>query len=168
VEIAMQPRSLPALFVALFVGLVVGVVVGLLVGGGAQGVAGLDLFGSAEPAPAEAMVDAALPLRSEGTTYAFTVAKPGPVQLTVQLPQGCQHDADVSLSPVFVAMRPGIVYEPDERPEHRIKVPATGMRDERIELHHAGAYVLRIEPIPMAMGNEGMQPTARVEIRPAK
>ncbi len=150
----------PALWLVLLVGILAGAV------GGAA--AGLDLFGSKRAAPSEGwLLDAELVLRSEGTTYAFTVAEPGPVRVTIRLPRDCQHDADVSLTPVYVAMRPGLVYEPDAKPEHRLKVPATGLRDARLELHHAGAYVLRIEPIPMAMGNEGMAPSARVEIRPS-
>jgi len=113
---------------------------------------------------AEVYLDASLVLRSEGTTYAFTVDRAGPVILAVDMPERCEKDGRLSISPLYVALRPDPVYERDPRPEHVIPVPHTGIPATRIDLQHAGAYVLRMEPIPMAMAHEGAPPEARVRI----
>ena len=122
---------------------------------------GLDGFGSA---PVTKYLDADLILRSEGTTYTFTIDAPGAVLLVVDMPEDCKQDGSVSISPLFVALRPDPVYEPDEVPEHVIAIPRGGLPATRLELKRAGAYVLRMEPIPMAMGNEGTPSKARVRI----
>lgn len=109
-------------------------------------------------------VDAELTLRSEGTTWTFTVDEPGAVMLVVDMPPDCKQDGSVSISPLYVAMRPDVVYEPSKEPEHVIPVPHGGLASTRVELKRAGAYVLRMEPIPMAMGNESAASKARVRI----
>ena len=122
------------------------------------------LFGVGAVNPLAALVDASLPLRSEGTTWTFTVERPGAVTLVVEMPAGCEKDGRLSISPLYVAMRPDPIYEPDKEPEHSIDVPHSGLPSTRIELKRAGAYVLRMEPIPMAMAHEGAPPEARVRI----
>ncbi len=141
----------------IFLGLAIGLMFGAI---------GASIWGKlgASPAPAEiVLLDADLRLRSEGTTYAFTSRSGGPVVLTIDLPEGGTQEVHVSISPVFVAMRPEPVYEPGE-PEHVITVPAAGLLARRLVLAREGAYVLRIEPVPMAMAHEGAPPTARVRV----
>jgi hypothetical protein len=121
-------------------------------------------FSAAHPAREVTLLDASLPLRSEGTTWTFTADRPGAVTLVVVMPAGCTKDGRLWVHPLHLALRPDPVYEPDPEPEHVIDVPAAGLGPTRLELRRPGAYVVRMEPIPMAMAHEGAPPEARVRI----
>lgn len=110
------------------------------------------------------LLDAELELRSEGTTWTFTAERAGSVTLAVDMPSGCTKEGRLTLSPLYVALRDGVAYEPSREPEHALTVPPNGLPSTRLELAHAGAYVLRMEPIPMAMGNEANPPRARIRV----
>ena len=110
-----------------------------------------------------ALVDARRVLLSEGTDFVFTVPEAGRYQIEVSLSEHCTSTATVRVSPLRTALRPDPVYEPDEA-EHTWKVKV-GTRPEAFELKEAGPYVLRIEPIPMAMGNDGEPTAAHVVVR---
>ncbi len=110
------------------------------------------------------LLDAELPLRSEGTTWTCTVDEPGVVMLVVDMPAGCTKDGRLSVSPLYLALRPDPVYEPGREPEHALVIPHGGLASTPVELARAGAYVLRLDPIPMAMGNEGNPPRARIRV----
>jgi hypothetical protein len=83
------------------------------------------------------------------------------------MPEGCTKDGSLTLSPLYVALRDGVAYEPSREPEHSLAVPHRGLPATRLELKRAGAYVLRMEPIPMAMGNEANPPRARIRVQRA-
>ena len=113
---------------------------------------------------AASLLDAELELRSEGTTWTFTAERAGSVRLTVDMPPGCTKEGRLTLSPLYVALRDGVSYEPSREPEHDLTIPPEGLPSTRLELAHAGAYVLRMEPIPMAMGNESNPSRARIRV----
>ncbi len=117
--------------------------------------------------PPQVLLDAELELRSEGTTWSFTAPRAETVTLLVDMPEGCTQDGRLTLSPLYVVLRDGVTYEPSRDPEHALTVPHAGLPATRLELKHAGAYVLRMEPIPMAMGNEANPSRARIRVQRA-
>ncbi len=104
---------------------------------------------SAAEAP---LVDARLPLRSEGVVVPFTLSKPGRVTFKVELP--AMLESDVVVGPLYVALRPHVVLEPEEREDrsHAIHGCETAPFSETFK--KAGAYALRVPSIPTAMGME--------------
>jgi hypothetical protein len=98
------------------------------------------------------LVDARLPLRSEGLVVPFTLSAPGRVTIHVELP--AMLESDVAVGPLYVALRPHLVLEPEEREDrtHAINGCQTAAFTETFK--KPGAYALRIPPIPTAMGME--------------
>jgi len=116
------------------------------------------------PVPDGVYLDAERLLRSEGTDFPFTVARAGAVHVHVVLSKQCTANATVRIGPLRTALRPDPVLEPEAEPEIVFTVSA-GAAAQRFELREDGPYVLRIEPIPMAMGSEG-RTSAHVVVRP--
>ncbi len=110
------------------------------------------------------LLDAELELRSEGASWTFTTESPGPVMIVVEMPDHCSQDGRIDIAPLYLALRPQPVYEVDKEPEHTFVVPRTGLPSTRVELARAGPYVIRMDAIPMAMGNEANPPRARVRV----
>ncbi|MDA1193928.1 MAG: hypothetical protein O2894_01975 [Planctomycetota bacterium] len=134
------PRKWSAAYRAFVLGIVVGCV--LL----------LPLVFLSKAAPAPALADIRLPLRSEGVVVPFTLSAPGTVRITVKLP--AMLEADVAIGPLYVAQRPGTVLEPEPREDrvHRIAGSTAAAIVERFD--RAGAYAVRVPSIPTAMGME--------------
>ena len=99
------------------------------------------------------VLEGAQVLRAEGTDFPFTLRVAGPASVLVTLSEHCTSEATVTLGPLRTALRPDPVYEPEAEAEHTFKVRA-GAGPTRIEFRSSGPYVLRIEPVPMAMGND--------------
>ena len=121
----------------------------------------------AAPAPTEAaqvLLEAERVLLSEGTDFTFTVPAPGPVSVRVALSENCTSETTVTVGPLRTALRPDVVYEPEAEPEHLFSVRA-GADPRTLELAEAGPYVLRLAPIPMAMGSDGAPSSALVVVR---
>lgn len=114
--------------------------------------------------PETVYLDAERLLRSEGTDYPFTARRSGGARVHVILSAHCTATATVRMGPLRTALRPDPVLEPEAEPEVVFTVTA-GDGPRRVELREDGPYVLRIDPIPMAMGSEG-KTSARVIVRP--
>ena len=101
---------------------------------------------------ARVLVDARLPLRSEGLVIPFTVAAGTTVAIDLDLPAMLECQATVG--PLYLALRPEPILEPEPREErtHRFHGCETPVFEETFR--KAGAYAIRIPPIPTAMGME--------------
>ena len=104
-------------------------------------------------------------LQSEGTDFVFTLPEAGRYEVGVQLSAHCTSKATVHIARLRTALRPDPVYEPDPA-VHTLEVRA-GHVPQVLEFAWAGPCLLRIEPIPMAMGMEATPTSARVTVRPA-
>lgn len=118
----------------------------------------------APASPAAPVLDARRVLRAEGTDFVFTITEPLEASVHVALSEHCTSEATVTLGPLRTALRPAPVYEPERDPEHRFRVRA-GARPQTLRLHESGPYILRIEPIPMAMGAGGEKTAVHVIVR---
>ena len=135
----MSGRVLLALAAGLLLGAVLGVYVGApWIGPGAAG----------EPV----LVEARLPLRSEGLVIPFTVPASSSVRVDLDLP--AMLESDVVVGPLYLALRPAVVLEPEPREDrtHHITGCETAPFVETFE--KPGAYAVRVPPIPTAMGME--------------
>lgn len=129
----------------MYVAFVVGIVVGLLLW------LPWMLMGDTEDVDA-VLVDARLPLRSEGLVIPFTVAANTTVEIDLDLP--AMLDCKASIGPLYLAMRPDVILEPELR-EDRERV-FTGCETPifRETFVKPGVYAIRIPSIPTAMGME--------------
>lgn len=98
------------------------------------------------------LVDARLPLRSEGLVIPFTVATDTTVRVDLHLP--AMLDSDVVVGPLYLALRPELVLEPEPREDrvHHIHGCETAPFEETFA--KPGSYAIRIPSIPTAMGME--------------
>ena len=110
------------------------------------------------------ILDAERILRSEGTDFMFTAPAPGQVEVLVALSANCSSEATVRIGPLRTALRPDVVYEPELEPEHTLRVRAQA-EPRVLTLAEPGPYAVRLDPVPMAMGNDGAPSTVRVIVR---
>jgi hypothetical protein len=104
------------------------------------------------PEPRRVLVDTTLRLRSEGAFFPFTLDGPAAVTVEVHLPE--MLEAEVALGPLYAAMRPELVYEPDAEEDVRFPVRGCSTPPFSHRLEKAGPYAVRVPPIPTAMGME--------------
>lgn len=102
--------------------------------------------------PEHVLVDARLPLRSEGLVIPFTVAAGTTVAIDLDLP--AMLECKASLGPLYLALRPEPILEPEPH-EDRVQ-HFEGCETPVVEhtFAKAGSYAIRIPPIPTAMGME--------------
>ena len=112
-------------------------------------------------AAAPVLVDATLPMGPGGAAFAFTVTEPMSVDVQVELPMELEGQAVIG--PLYAAMRPHLVYEPDAEEDRAFFVKGCSGAPQMFELPKAGMYAVRIAPIPTAMGE--MAPRVRVVVK---
>jgi hypothetical protein len=105
------------------------------------------------------MLDARQALGSDGVTCAFDLAAPATIELTLD----CPVEAAGGVYRLLPAKTPSLVFVPAPAPPVPVQVAAGEEARLRLVLEHAGAYVLHLEPAPMAMGT--MVPQVRARIR---
>ena len=135
-------RMRRAMYRAFFVGIVVGLLLWLP----------WVLIGEPE-APAETvLVEARLPLRSEGLVIPFTVGANTTVAIDVDLP--AMLDCKATIGPLYMALRPELILEPEPREdrERTFQGCETPVFEETFA--KPGTYAIRIPSIPTAMGME--------------
>ena len=108
------------------------------------------------------LVDATLPLRSEGAFFPFTLQGPSDVRVSVHLPE--MLDGDIAVGPLYAAMRPTLIYETEAREDVRYPVHGCSTEPLTHRFEKPGAYAVRIPPIPTAMGMESKM-FVTVEVR---
>ena len=117
--------------------------------------------GCRSEAAAPVLVDATLPMGPGGAAFAFTVAEPMSVDVQVELPMELVGQAIIG--PLYAAMRPHLVYEPDAAEDRVFSVEGCSGAPQTFELAKAGMYAVRIPAIPTAMGE--MPPSVRVVVK---
>jgi hypothetical protein len=96
------------------------------------------------------LVDVTLPMGPEGVAYAFTIGEAMRVDVRVDLP--CTLEGTAVIGPLYGAMRPHLVYEPDGEEDQGFAVKGSPGSIHSFELPKAGMYAVRIAGIPTAMG----------------
>lgn len=114
-------------------------------------------------APAGPLLDARLPVTSEGAVFAFTVEERTDVRLWVRL-EGCcdTTKGEAMLTRLLPAKRPKLVYEPEVDEALVLGIGVAPAQSEPWTLEHPGVYAVSIPSIPIAMG-EGA-PIAHVRV----
>ncbi len=130
--------------------------VGLAVGFAAGGVAALTLLG--RDAPAAALVDVRLELRSDGAEVAFT---PAGARVRVEVELMAPAPGALEVGPLLPAGRLAEAWRID--PEARLEREVPGHVAFDLAVAPGRAHALRLLPIASAMG-EGMRPRARVRV----
>jgi len=108
-----------------------------------------------------ALLDVTLPMGPEGVAFPFTLNAPTSVDVRVDLPNMMQGQA--AIGPLYAAMRPHLVYEPDATEDEVFAVKGSPGAWHRVELKKAGMYAVRIASIPTAMGE--MTPMIHVVVK---
>ena len=135
-----RARARRRMYVAFAVGIVVGLLLWLpwmLMGDGAGD---------------SVLVDARLPLRSEGLVIPFTVAANTTVEVDLDLP--AMLDCKASIGPLYLAMRPDVILEPELREDRERTFTGCETPIFRETFAKPGIYAIRIPSIPTAMGME--------------
>lgn len=96
------------------------------------------------------LLDQRTPLRSDGTEFAFTVRQPSRLRIQVNLPEGLKGTVRVGVP--GIAKKRAFAYRPLRESELTFRVD--GAMDEPFErdVMAVGGYILRLDPIPVAMG----------------
>lgn len=98
-------------------------------------------------------------LRSNGIEFNVTLSEPAEVTVTVELPCGLEGWAWFGL-PATATSRDA-VYKADRRRSTRFRAPGSLTQT----IMSPAVYVVQVEPIPVAMGNEGMPMPVHVTVR---
>ena len=120
--------------------------------------------GTSDVPEAALLLDAEAVLRSDGTEFAFSVRQPSRVKIWVHLPM--MLDGTVRVGPAESAGPRDIAYVPRRSDETRFQ--AMGRMDGPLELTlmAVGPYFVRIEPIPVAMGDADVKVRTIVRAEP--
>ena len=135
-----RARARRRMYVAFAVGIVVGLLLWLpwmLMGDGAGD---------------SVLVDARLPLRSEGLVIPFTVGAKTTVEIDLDLP--AMLDCKASIGPLYLAMRPDVILEPEPREDRERTFTGCETPIFHETFIKPGVYAIRIPSIPTAMGME--------------
>lgn len=115
--------------------------------------------------PADAvLLDQYAPLRSDGAELAFTVRRPSKIKITVTLPEGLKGTVRFGVPRASKARE--MAYAPMK--ERELTFTVDGRMDAPFErdVMAVGSYIIRVDPIPVAMGVGAMQVHARVKAEP--
>lgn len=110
------------------------------------------LVGTPSGAAETVLVDARLPLRSEGLVIPFTVGADTTVEIDLDLPAMLACEA--TIGPLYLALRPDVILEPDVREDRKREFVGCETPVFRETFAKAGTYAIRIPSIPTAMGME--------------
>ena len=108
-----------------------------------------------------ALLDVTLPMGTEGVAFAFTIDTPMSVDVRVDLPK--MMEGQVAVGPLYAAMRPHLVYEPDAADDQVFSVMGSPGTWHGVELKKPGMYAVRLAGIPTAMGE--MTPMIHVVVK---
>lgn len=110
------------------------------------------------------LLDQRTPLRSDGTEFAFTVRQPSRIRIQVKLPDGLK--GTVRFGVPGIAGKRAFAYRPLKESELTFRVEgSTGAPFER-DVMAVGGYILRLDPIPVAMGEMSAHVHAYVTAEP--